>query len=328
MLKDLTMSSELELSVVIPCYRSSGTIEDVVRRLGNTLSEVYSSNNFEIVLVNDGSDDSTEETIFRLSDSYASVKAISLSNNFGQQAALMAGLSHTQGNLVAAMDDDGETPPEALPELISKLKDEQLDVVYASYPVVNEKLWRRIGSQLNEAMVTWLMGKPKSVYISSYVVLRRFIVEEILRYENPFPYITGQIFRTTKRIGNVEIQKETRIAGSSGYTLKSLINLWLNGFTSFSVKPLRVISFAGAIFCLIGFIGIVFEFLKVIITSAEPQVLWIVLAAFLLLGGCILLALGLIGEYLGRAYLSINNIPQYVIRSIRGFNTNAERTKE
>lgn len=300
------------LSFVIPCYASSKTIEDVVKEIIITVSAL---NNFlyEIVLVNDNSPDNVYNIIKKLCGDNNNIKAINLSKNFGQHSAIMAGLNNVNGDFIILLDDDGQTPIDEIGKFIEKLE-EGYDVVYGKYTHKRHSIFRNLGSRINDIMAEVLIGKPKNLYVSSYFACKRFIIDEIINYKNPYPYLYGLIFRTSNNITNVEVQHRARVSGKSGYTFSKLISLWLNGFTAFSVKPLRIATITGIFISFIGFISSVYIILKKMLNPEVPVGWSSLISVQLIIGGIILFMLGLIGEYIGRIYISINNSPQYVIK--------------
>ena len=161
-----------------------------------------------------------------------------------------------------------------------------------------------------------MLGKPKELYISSYFAARRYIVDEMLNYRGAYPYVMGLVLRTTRNICNVPINHRERAEGESGYTIRSLFGLWMNGFTSFSILPLRIASYGGALIAFIGFIYGIYVVVRKLVAPTEYLGWSSIMAVLLILGGVILLELGLIGEYVGRIFISINNSPQYVIKNI------------
>ena len=241
-------------------------------------------------------------------------KGVSFAKNFGQHSALMAGLRETTGDYVVCLDDDGQTPANEVDKLIGKLE-EGFDAVYAKYEHKKHSAFRNLGSKVNELMTRVMLGKPKELFISSYFAVRRFVVQDMIRYENSYPYVIGLVLRSTKSITNVVVTHRDREEGSSGYTLKKLLGLWFNGFTAFSVKPLRIATAIGSICAAIGFLyGIYTVIKKIFINPDVPMGFSSTMAAIVFFGGMIMLMLGLIGEYIGRIYISLNNSPQYVIR--------------
>lgn len=301
-----------KVSFVIPCYRSALTIEKVVKEIQDTMNAMdgYS---FEIILVNDCSPDDTFEVIRKLCEENTNICGVNLAKNFGQHAALMAGFHQVTGDILVCLDDDGQTPADEVGKLLAEIEAGQ-DVVYASYDHKMHSLFRNFGSWVNEKMLQFLLGKPKELYVSSYFAARRFIVDEMLRYENAYPYVIGLVLRTTKRICNVPVSHREREVGTSGYTLGKLLGLWFNGFTAFSTKPLRIATASGTVFAGIGFLYALYTIIKKFVNPAVPMGFSSVMSAILIIGGLILIMLGLIGEYIGRMYICMNNAPQFVVR--------------
>lgn len=300
------------VSFVIPCYRSAKMIGKVVAQLDAAMKQIPDYR-YEIILVNDCSPDDTFEMIRRLCKQRTDLCGVNLARNFGQHAALMAGLGYAHGEVVVCLDDDGQTPADEVGKLLSKIE-EGYDVVYAKYAHKQHSGFRNFGSRINELMTRVMLGKPKELYLSSYFAARRFVVDEILRYTNPYPYVIGLVLRTTKNIANVEVAHRERESGVSGYTFGKLLGLWFNGFTAFSIKPLRVATAMGCMTACAGFLYGIYTVIKKLVIPDVPIGFSALMAALVFIGGMIMLMLGLIGEYIGRIYISLNNSPQYVIR--------------
>lgn len=302
----------MKISFVIPCYRSSRSITGVVDDIEKELTE--KGLDFQVVLVNDSSPDETWKTLRDLSGrSY--VTAIDLARNFGQHAAIMAGLHYAEGDLICCLDDDGQTPVSEFHKLLTKLE-EGFDVVYAAYEKKKHSGFRNLGSRLNDKMLETMLNKPKGLYMSSYFLARRFVIDKILEYDYPYPYLMGLVLRTTNRIANVPVEHHERMEGTSGYSIAKLLALWMNGFTAFSVKPLRVASFLGGILAAFGIVYLIYALINKIINPAAPMGWTSIMGGMFLIGSMILIMLGVIGEYLGRLYISENRSPQYVIREV------------
>ena len=301
-----------KVSFVIPCYRSEKTLEHVVAEVRETMEKIHKYE-YEIILVNDCSPDDTFGVIRRLCGTYESIRGIGFARNFGQHAALMAGLRQTVGDYVVCLDDDGQTPADEVNKLLEKLE-EGFDAVYAKYEHKHHSGFRNWGSRVNDLMLRVMLEKPEELFISSYFAVKRFVVEDMIRYENSYPYVIGLVLRTTKNITNVVVQHRDREEGRSGYTIKKLLNLWFNGFTAFSVKPLRIATSIGVISACAGFLYGIYTIIKRFVNPAVPMGFSALMAALVFFGGMIMIMLGLIGEYVGRIYISMNNSPQYVIR--------------
>lgn len=306
------------ISFVIPCYRSGETLPGVVKEIRDTMGKL-NGYAYEIVLVNDCSPDDTFEVIKKLCGENNNITGISLAKNFGQHGALMAGFHYAKGDITICLDDDGQTPAEEAGKLIEAIE-KGADVVYARYVHKHHSGFRNFGSHVNEVMTRIMLGKPKDLYVSSYFAERRFVVEEIIRYEHAYPYVIGLVLRTTKNIVNVEVKHRDRWAGTSGYNLRKLFGLWFNGFTAFSVKPLRIATVSGAVFAGLGFLYGIYTIIKKIFINPPGLVTGFsaLMSVLVFMGGMLMLMLGLVGEYMGRMYLSMNRSPQYVIREMAG----------
>lgn len=304
-----------KVSFVIPCYRSQQTLPKVVEEIKTAMKALADKYEYEIVLVNDCSPDDTYEVIKKLAAEDRKIKGLNLAKNFGQHAALMAGFHHVTGDIVVCLDDDGQTPADEVDKLLEGIENGS-DVVYAKYEHKMHSLFRNFGSWVNEEMARIMLGKPKDLIVSSYFAARRFVVEEMKRYTNAFPYVIGLVLRTTKRITNVTVNHREREVGVSGYTLGKLLALWFNGFTAFSVKPLRIATAIGCTCSVAGFIYGIYTVIKKFVNPNVPLGFSSMMAAIVFMGGMIMVMLGLIGEYVGRMYISMNNSPQFVIREI------------
>ncbi|MBO7374987.1 MAG: glycosyltransferase family 2 protein [Lachnospiraceae bacterium] len=308
----------MKISFVIPCYRSEKTIGNVVDEIKTTMASI--GHEFEIILVNDCSPDNTFSAIRQLAAVNDNVTGLDLAKNFGQHCALMAGMRESTGDVVVCLDDDGQTPADEVGKLLDKLE-EGYDVCYASYGKKQHSGFRNFGSKVNELMTRIMLGKPKELYISSYFAAKRFVVDDMLRYEQSYAYVIGLVLRATKNIANVEVKHRARTEGTSGYTLKKLFSLWFNGFTAFSIKPLRIATAVGVFGASTGFLYGIYTIVKKFVLASDVQAGFSALMSVLVfIGGMIMLMLGLIGEYLGRIYICMNNSPQYVIREKVGQN--------
>ncbi len=304
------LKNNIFLSIVIPVYNSEKTIGTVLRRIEETLLKKI---DYEVILVNDGSKDNSYKICREISKKKDFIKFINLSKNFGQHSAILAGLHFVKGDYIIFMDDDLQTPPQEIWKLIDKIK-EGYDVVYANYKNKQHNKFKTFGSKINDIMVNILFKKPKNINITSYFIIKRYLVNEIINYTGPYPYLGGLVFRSTDNIGAINITHNKREYGKSNYGFISLLKLWFNGFTNFSVLPLRVSFFLGMICSLAGFISSLFLVVRKIV---NPQVVlgWTsMIVAILLFSGIQLILVGIVGEYVGRIFLSQNKQPQYVIK--------------
>ena len=301
----------MKYSFVIPCYYSeksvSGVVEDIFKAFPTNQYDI------EIILVNDGSTDGTRDVIFELADNHPEILSINLAKNVGQDGAVLAGFSRCTGDYVIVLDDDGQNPPMEAHKLIGKL-DEGFDIVWGKYHEKKHSAIRRFESRINDYMARILIDKPKDIYLCGYFAIRKYVKDEIMKYHGPFPYMRGLLLRTTTNYTNVYIEHRNREIGQSTYTFSKLLKLWFNGFTSFSIKPLRISTFVGCIIAIIGFFMILFVIFKTAIYGIEARGWASTMSVILFLGGIQLIMIGLVGEYVGRLFLSANNSPQYTIR--------------
>ena len=297
------------ISVVIPCYRSAHTVADIVHRVQNTI-EADGRYDYEVI---DNPPDETLKVLKGLAAESEKVKVISFTRNFGQHSALMAGFNNVSGDVVICLDDDGQNPPEDMFKLIDKL-DDGYDLVSARYVDEHRPLIRQLGSKVAMSMSSHLIGMPKGIELNSFCTFKRFIADEVVRYTNPYPFVHGLMLRVTRNIANVDMVRSDREEGSSGYTISKLFSLWLNGFTAFSVTPLRAASVCGALFASIGFIAAIVVVVRKFVVPEISAGYSSLMAAILFFFGLNMLFLGLIGEYIGRMYICMNEAPQFAIR--------------
>lgn len=303
------------LSFVIPCYRSENTVSSVIDEIITVVSE-KKEYDYEIIAVNDCSPDNVYDVLKELSLGNKKIKLIDLAKNVGKHAALMAAFSVVKGDYVICVDDDGQCPTDCLWELLEPL-DNGYDMAVAKYPKKKQSGFKNFGSRINSLMTRILLEKPKDFVFSNFVARKKFVCDSIINYKNPYPYLEGLSLNVTHNIAFVPMEERDRISGTSGYSFRKSISLWLNGFTAFSVKPLRISSLIGLICALAGFLfGLVTVIRKLCISNISVG--WSsTVAIMLFIGGLIMLMLGMIGEYIGRIYISINNSPQYVIRETK-----------
>lgn len=301
----------MKVSCVIPCYRSGASLQQVVADIGKVMA-TRPEVDYEIILVNDNPPDATWDLIRRLRQGDPHIHGVCFSRNFGQHSALMAGYRQVTGDIAVSLDDDGQNPPAEMFRLIDAIDGEH-DVVYADYPHKEHSRFRNLGSRMTNRMFTWMLDKPKELYLASYWAAKRFVIDQMIRCESPFPFVDGLALQATTRIINVPVDHLPRAEGRSGYTLFSLFRLWMNAFTSFSVKPLRIATFTGVGFAAIGLIvGIVLVIMK--LRGMDFNEGWTSLTALMLfLFGVLMIMMGLVGEYVGRIFISLNRNPQYVI---------------
>lgn len=301
-------SPELKLSVIIPVYNAEKSIQALVKEILQILSPLEA----EIILVNDGSIDNSESICGQIAGSEKNVKFISLRRNFGEHNAVMCGLTYAEGTYSVIVDDDFQNPPSEIIKLLNEI-DKGFDVVYSKYNNKKHSLYRNLMSSITNKIATFLLNKPKDLYLSSFKIIRNDVVREILKYKGPFPYIDGLILRSTNNIGTICVNHDKRANGKSNYTFKKLFSLYLNMFLNFSIRPLRVFTVSGVIIFITG-LGLSVYFIISKLTSQEPPGWTSTVLLIMLFSGFQIIFLGLIGEYLGKQYMDQNNTPQWVIK--------------
>jgi glycosyltransferase involved in cell wall biosynthesis len=298
------------LSLVIPVYRGADTVPRLVESLERELAASF---RLEFVLVNDGSPDHSGQVCRQLAAVRPHLRFVDLARNFGEHNAVMAGLNHCSGDAAVILDDDFQNPPSEVVKLVAALQAGH-DVVWSRYERKQHHWLRNLGSRFNDRMATWMLGKPADLYLSSFKALSRFTIDEVIRYRGPYPYLDGLILRVTRNYTTVLCEHNARETGKSGYTLRKLVALWLNMFTTFSVLPLRIASLLGVcVACLGGVLAVVFVWERIWYPDTERGWASLMVMA-LFLGGIQLMVLGMIGEYLGRLYLQDSGRPQFVVR--------------
>lgn len=305
-----------KFSFVIPCYRSEETIRVVVDEIKSEMKKRV-DDSYEIILVNDHSPDDVWSVIETLVSENKNLVGVNLARNFGQHCALMAGYGLCSGDYVVSLDDDGQTPLDSLCDLIMKIEN-GYDVVYAYYVGgAKQNAFRRFGSWMAGKMGEIMLNPPKNLYASSFYIAKKFVIDEMTKYKNAYPYLMGLVLRTTKNIACIPTQHRSRLVGTSGYSFWKLLHLWMNGFTAFSIKPLQFSTFLGVFFAIVGFVYALVIVVQKCLGTIGVAGWSSIIALMLIIGGCILMMLGLIGEYLGRIYICINNAPQYVVKDIK-----------
>src|SRR3990167_1826806 len=302
------------LSVVVPVYMGAATVGELVA----ALRALEIDGGLEIVLVVDGSPDNSLDVCKELAGlPGAPITVMSLSRNFGEHNAVMAGLSRARGTYAITMDDDLQNPPAEVRRLFEYARDGGYDAVYTYYAEKQHAAWRNWGSRFTNWCADRLIDKPPGLYLSSFRCLSAFVRERIVTsYEGPYPYVDGLVFQVTQNVGRLEVDHLPRNEGKSNYTLRRLIRLWLAMFLNFSVMPLRLATLFGLGFGALGAIAAAITIVEAIISDRPPQGWASLMVAVLVLAGVQLVVIGVIGEYLGRMFLAVNRKPQYLVREV------------
>ena len=303
----------MKLSICIPVYNGADTICPLMENLDSTFSKIEK----EVVLVNDGSRDKSAEVCKDLCKKYDYVKFINLRRNFGEHNAVMCALNYCTGDYAVIIDDDLQNPPEEIFKLLNEIE-KGYDVVYSKYHVKKHNWFRNFGSKINDVFATWLIGKPKNLYLCSFKIINRAMIDELKKYKGPFPYIDGLLLRATNNVSSVFVEHKARTQGKSNYTLGKLLNLWLSMFINFSIKPMRFITITGLTISLISVVMALFFIVEKIMNPQTVPGWTTIIVLLLFFGGLQSTFLGIIGEYIGKNYLDQNNTPQWVVKETFG----------
>jgi undecaprenyl-phosphate 4-deoxy-4-formamido-L-arabinose transferase len=301
------------LSFVVPLYNSAATIEALVRDIESQPIE----GGHEIILVNDGSADATGDVCRSLMrTARVPIVYVEHARNFGEHNAVLTGWRHACGSHVVNLDDDGQNPPSEAVRLWQHAKANNLDVVFGHYEVKQHSPWRNAGSWFTNRMTDWALDKPTGFYLSSFRCVSAFVTKQVTDYTGPYPYLDGLLLQITQRIGSISVRHDVRQAGTSGYTLRRLIRLWLSAWLNFSLLPLRVATLLGMLTAIAGLLAFIFV-VWLWANDRGPAYGWgWVMATVLVFSGTQLVILGLVGEYIGRMFLTVNQRPQAIVRSV------------
>ncbi len=303
----------MQLSIIVPVYRSAECLPELARRIEAEVGRYFQS--YELILVNDDSPDSSWEVIVRLACEHDFMIGVNLRKNAGQDNAIMAGLNVATGDVVVIMDDDLQHDPSDIVLLHGQIE-RGFDVVYAHFEHKKQALWKNLGSWVNDRMAVLTLGKPKDIYMSPYKAMRRDVVQEVIKYAGPYPYVDGLIFMVTSNITQIPATHHRRFAGKSNYSLIKSVAVWLKLATGFSVVPLRMATLVGGIMSLIAFVLATYFVLQTLIRAQGPEGWASVIVAVLFIGGIQLIGIGAIGEYIGRIFITQNARPQFTVKEI------------
>lgn len=303
-----------EISVVIPVYKSEKCIPELTKQISDALKDF----SWELILVNDCSPDNSWTEIKKVAAENNNITGINLRKNGGQDLAILAGLNHAKGKWIVIMDDDLQHSPYDIPKLYTQAQ-KGFDVVYADFKQKKQKLWKNLGSWLNGKVSEITLGKPKGIYLSPFKIISSSVVKEMCKLNNLFPYIDGLIFQVTKNITQINIEHHKREYGKSNFTLVKSMQVFFRMMFGFSTFPLNFATYIGFFSSTMGFVLAIYFLVKFLL-GLEPLTGWTsLIMVILILGGLILLALGIIGKYIGQMYLTINNSPKYIVKETVGY---------
>lgn len=299
------------ISIVIPCYNSEGTIERVVEETMETFRKLEGYE-CEMVLVNDHSRDRTYEAISRAAKKYPNVIGVNLAKNFGQHNALMAALHYTHGEAVIGMDDDLQNHPSQIPEFLKKFE-EGYDVVFGVFKERKFSTIKNITGAISRLLLVWLTDQPKDIKMSSFWLARRYVIDEVMRYEGSNVFLQLLFFRTTGHIADIEIEHFEREIGTSNYNFRRGLKHFMSCL-NYTAIPLRLATFFGVLFSATGFVGALIVLIRKLLFPHIAVGWSSLMCCMMIFFGIVFLMLGIIGEYIGKLILTINKTPQYVVR--------------
>ena len=300
-----------DISVVIPVYNSEECVAEISRQIADALKDF----SYEQIMVNDASRDGSWSEIEKVCAKNSRVVGVNLRKNGGQDSAILAGLNLAQGKYVVIMDDDLQHSPYDIPKLRAEIE-KGFDVVYADFETKKQKLWKNLGSWFNGKISEVAIGKPRNVYLSPFKIVERGVVQEMIRYENLFPYIDGLIFQTTRNISQIKIEHHERTLGKSNYSFAKSVKVFLRMLFAFSTAPLMLSSFVGMFSAFVGLVLSVVYFIDFLRGKADVTGWTTIVILILILGGLILLSLGVAGVYIGRVYLTVSRSPKFLVKQV------------
>lgn len=313
------MSLTSGISVVVPVYRSERTLRELVNRISLTINKQQ----FEIILVDDASGDGTWQEISKICSLNSQVRGLRLGRNSGQQAALLAGIRSAQFSVVVTLDDDLQNPPEEIPKLLTALTDD-VDVVCGISTKVHQNIYRRLGSKFSRGIISSLLGFDNLASMSSFRAFRTDLRNGFNSQLGPNISLDALLTWSTSRFGTTEVKHHVRAEGVSNYSLRRLIRFMIDIATGYSTLPLRLASY-------IGFITVIFGLALMSFVLVGPLILGVKVPGFALLASSItlfagvqIMALGVIGEYIGIIHFRVMNKPTYLITEMIGTNSRTD----
>jgi glycosyltransferase involved in cell wall biosynthesis len=301
------------VSIVVPVYNGADTIVELVEAVAKQPLGM----SLEVILVNDASKDDSQAVCERLvREASVPVTVITHARNFGEHNTVMTGLREARGDYILTMDDDLQNPPGEILKLLDKLRAENLDIVYAQFITKQHARWRNLGSKSANVIAEWLTEKPRGLYMSTFRCMSRFLVDRILNYKGPYPFVDGLVFQITDRIGSVEVMHLPNKTGRRNYTIRKLVRLWLTILINFSTKPLQMSISLGLTMAAIGVLGAVYVIVDYFVEPSVSRGWPSLVVLMLVFTGTQLIILGLMGEYIGRMFIHVGGRPQAVIRSV------------
>jgi undecaprenyl-phosphate 4-deoxy-4-formamido-L-arabinose transferase len=300
------------LSVIVPVYNSEASLPLLVERLEPVLRQL--TEKFELILINDGSRDRSWEVVQNLAAAKRFVRGICMMRNYGQHNALLCGIRAAKYDVIVTIDDDLQNPPEEIPRLLKKLNDDKLDVVYGPPEQEQHGLWRDLASVITKLVLQKAMGAETARNISAFRAFRTQLRDAFTDYRSPLVSIDVLLSWSSSRFGVQRVRHDARTIGKSNYTLGKLLLHALNMMTGFSTWPLRLASWAGFAFTLLGIAILIFVVARRLVQGTPVPGFAFLASTIAIFSGAQLFALGVIGEYLARLHLRLMERPTYAVR--------------
>lgn len=303
---------EIDVSVLVPVYGGVRQLRELCVRTISVLKGrmlVY-----EIILIDDCGPGNAWTVISELATAHSEVRGIRLMRNFGQHNALMCGLKHAKGAILVTIDDDLQQEPESIPLLIDRIHETDADLVYGRYQHKRHSRGRNLGSWIVSRFYRLVFSSP--VAPTSFRAFRHELGSAIQRYDLNFTYLDGLLAWNTQRVDAVQVPHHKRMEGCSGYSIRKLLSLAFNMFTNFSLLPLQLATAVGFFAATGGLLAAGWYLVQSVLSKIEVPGYASIIISVMVLGGLQLLALGMIGEYVGRIHMNLNRKPQYSIRTM------------
>ena len=318
------MSAPVKLSVVCPAFNEEEVLPLFHAELCAVLGALQGEYEVEILYVDDGSRDGTLDVLRRLAAADARVRYLSFSRNFGHQAALTAGLEHARGDVVVSMDSDLQHPPALLPVLLATWREGHDLVLTLRQDDPRLSPFKRLSSRAFYRLLRWLSDTEVRAAASDFRLMSRKALDALLRLHETHRFLRGMVNWLGFPTATVPFMPASRAGGVSKYTLRRMLTLALDGMLSFSRAPLRLALLLGALLFLLGLAEGTWALAQALFTPPASGT-GVVLAALFLVGGCVLGALGVLGEYVGRIYEQVKGRPHYLLKEVSPSAPAAER---
>jgi polyisoprenyl-phosphate glycosyltransferase len=301
----------VEISIVVPVYNSAQILPELSRQVEDALQDIT----YELILVYDRSPDNSWQAITEICASNRNAVGICLRKNAGQDNAIMAGFQLSKGDFVVVMDDDLQHSPYDIKTLLAECRKGH-DVCYALFPQKKQKAWKNFGSWLNGKLSEKLLSKPREIYLSPFKVIKGEVIKEVIRYSGPYPYIDALLLTVTHNVTQVGIEHHERFAGKSNFNLIRSATVFFKHATGYSIYPLRLATYTGIVAALLAFLFGLYYFIEYLVIGSVVEGWISIVLIILFFVGIMLLSMGIIGEYVGRIFMTMNNKPQYTIEKV------------